>query len=79
MLPVTSGRQVAYQNLVSAFYDFLNRLCESEVSNFSPRLCPAKKKKIKKPVCKGDKAESTFGELDEQPYVSLLKIYLFQI
>lgn len=73
---------------IGIFYDFLNRLWNSEVPNLSPHLRPAKKKKIKKPVRKGDKAESvekvfvdqlleqlesTSFELDEQPMLPCLR------
>lgn len=71
-------------------YDFLSRLWDSELSNLSSHLHPAKEKRIKKPVRKGAKAdsvdkisvnqllgqlESTSFVLDEQPYTSLFKIY----
>ena len=75
---------------VGTFYDFLNRLWDSDSDNLSPHLHPAKKKKVNKPGQKGAKAEpiekitvdqlfeqleSTSFSLDEQPYASLFKIY----
>ena len=87
---ILSGFEFGDTPGIGIFYDFLNRLWNSEVPNLSPHLRPAKKKKIKKPVRKGDKAESvekvsvdqlleqlesTSFELDEQPYASLFKIY----
>lgn len=87
---ILSGFEFGDTPGIGIFYDFFNRLWNSEVPNLSPHLRPAKKKKIKKPVRKGDKAESvekvsvdqlleqlesTSFELDEQPYASLFKIY----
>ena len=75
---------------VGTFYDFLNRLWDSDSPNLSPHEHPAKKKKVKKPKQKGSKAESIekttvdqlFKQLesssfsiDDQPYASLFKIY----
>ncbi len=75
---------------IGTFYDFFNRLWNSDEDNLSPHEHPLKKKKIKKPKTKGTKAESiekiTVAELlpqlesttfllDEQPYASLFKIY----
>ena len=75
---------------VGTFYDFLNRLWDSDSDNLSPHIRPLKKKKVKKPKQKGDKAEpiekvtveqlfqsmehSSFS-IDEQPYASLFQIY----
>ena len=75
---------------IGTFYDFFNRLWDSDEDNLSPHEHPLKKKKIKKPKKKGTKAESveklTVAELlpllenssfhlDEQPYASLFKNY----
>ena len=72
------------------FYDFLNRLWNSDSNNLSPHEHPVKEKKVKKPKQKGTKADSiekiTVAELlpqlesaefrlDDQPYTSLFKIY----
>ena len=87
---ILSGFEFGDTPGIGIFYDFLNRLWNSEVPNLSPHLRPAKRKRLKKPVRKGDKAESvekvsvdqlleqlesTSFELDEQPYASLFKIY----
>ena len=75
---------------IGTFYDFFNRLWDSDEDNLFPHEHPLKKKKVKKPKTKGTKAESiektTVAELlpqlesttfllDEQPYASLFKIY----
>lgn len=75
---------------VGTFYDFLDRLWDSDSDHLSPHEHPVKKKKVKKPKQKGVKAESiekvtvaklfdtlessTFS-IDDQPYASLFKIY----
>ena len=43
---------------VGTFYDFLDRLWDSDSDNLSPHIHPVKKKKVKKPKQKGEKAES---------------------
>lgn len=72
------------------FYDFFNRLWDSDSDNLSPHIHPVKKKKVKKPKQKGTKAESiekltveqlfkamasSSFSIDDQPYASLFKIY----
>ena len=75
---------------VGTFYDFLNRLWDSDSDNLSPHIHPLKKKKVQKPKQKGEKAESiekitveqlfksmesSSFSIDDQPYASLFKIY----
>ena len=43
---------------VGTFYDFLDRLWDSDSDNLSPHVHPVKKKKVKKPKQKGKKAAS---------------------
>lgn len=72
------------------FYDFLDRLWDSDSYNLSPHAHPVKKKKVKKSKLKGKKAasiekstvdqlfhqlEHTSFSIDDQPYASLFKIY----
>ena len=87
---ILSGFQFGDIPGVGTFYDFLDRLWDSDSDNLSPHIHPVKKKKVKKPKQKGDKAEpiekvtveqlfqsmehSSFS-IDEQPYASLFKIY----
>lgn len=87
---ILSGFQFGDTPGVGTFYDFLDRLWDSDSDNLSPHIHPIKKKKVKKPKQKGDKAEpiekvtveqlfqsmeySSFS-IDEQPYTSLFKIY----
>ena len=87
---ILSGFQFGDTPGVGTFYDFLDRLWDSDSDNLSPHIHPIKKKKVKKPKQKGDKAEpiekvtveqlfqsmehSSFS-IDEQPYASLFKIY----
>ena len=42
---------------VGTFYDFFNRLWDSDSDNLSPHMHPVKKKKVKKPKQKASKAE----------------------
>ena len=87
---ILSGFEFGDTPGVGTFYDFLSRLWDSEDSNLSSHLRPAKEKRIKKPTQKGAKAESVekvsvdqlLGQLeaasfvlDDQPYSSLFKIY----
>ncbi len=87
---ILSGFEFGDTPGVGTFYDFLSRLWDSEDSNLSSHLRPAKEKRIKKPAQKGAKAESVekvsvdqlLGQLeaasfvlDDQPYSSLFKIY----
>lgn len=85
-----SGFQFGDTPGVGTFYDFLDRLWDSDSDNLSPHIHPIKKKRVKKTKQKGDKAEpiekvtveqlfqsmehSSFS-IDEQPYASLFKIY----
>ena len=87
---ILSGFEFGDTPGVGTFYDFLNRLWDSDSDNLSPHVHPVKKKKVKKPKQKGTKAESiekisvdqllkqlesgTFS-IDDQPYSSLFKIY----
>ena len=87
---ILSGFQFGDTPGVGTFYDFLDRLWDSDSDNLFPHIHPVKKKKVKKPKQKGDKAEllekvtveqlfqsmehSSFS-IDEQPYASLFKIY----
>lgn len=43
---------------VGTFYDFFDRLWDSDSDNLSPHIPPVKKKKVKKPRQKGAKADS---------------------
>ena len=80
---ILSGFEFGDTPGVGTFYDFLTRLWDSEDSNLSSHLRPAKEKRIKKPAQKGKKAESVekisvdqlLGQLevasfvlDDQPY-----------
>ena len=75
---------------IGTFYDFFDRLWNSEDDNLSPHEHPIKKKKVKKPKMKGTKADSiekvtvaqllpqlenSHFHLDDQPYASLFRIY----
>ena len=86
---ILSGFEVGNTPGVCTFYDFLNRLWNSDDDHMSPHIHPLKTK-IKKPKTKGTKADSvekvtvadllptlekTDFKLDEQPYSSLFKIY----
>ncbi|MDY4971838.1 MAG: hypothetical protein SO101_16575 [Lachnospiraceae bacterium] len=87
---VLSGFEFGDTPGVGTFYDFFNRLWDSDSDNLSPHIHPVKKKKVKKPRQKGAKAEpiekttvdqlfktleaSSFS-IDDQPYASLFKIY----
>ncbi|WP_242828408.1 hypothetical protein [Mediterraneibacter gnavus] len=87
---ILSGFQFGDTPGVGTFYDFLDRLWDSDSDNLSPRIHPVKKKKVKKPKQTGKKAdsiekitveqlfhslESSSFSIDEQPYASLFKIY----
>ena len=87
---ILSGFDVGDTPGVGTFYDFMNRFWDSDSDNLSPHEHPIKKKKVKKPKQKGEKAESvekvTVAELlphlestkfipEDQPYASLFKIY----
>ena len=75
---------------IGTFYDFFDRLWDSDEDNFSSHEHPLKKKKVKQPKQKGTKADSiekvTVAELlpqlehtpfslHDQPYASLFQIY----
>lgn len=87
---ILSGFEFGDTPGVGTFYDFLNRLWDSDSDNLSPHVHPVKKKKVKKPKQKGTKAESIEKisvdqllkqlesgafSIDDQPYSSLFKIY----
>ena len=86
---ILSGFEVGNTPGVGTFYDFFNRLWDSDDDHMSPHIHPLKTK-VKKPKTKGTKADSvekvtvadllptlekTDFKLDEQPYSSLFKIY----
>lgn len=86
---ILSGFEVGNTPGVGTFYDFLNRLWNSDDDHMSPHIHPLKTK-VKRPKTKGTKADSvekvtvadllptlekTDFKLDEQPYSSLFKIY----
>ena len=83
---ILSGFQFGDTPGVGTFYDFLDRLWDSDSDNLSPHIHPVKKKKVKKTKQKGEKAESiekitveqlfnalesSSFSIDEQPYASL--------
>lgn len=87
---ILSGFEFGNTPGVGTFYDFLNRLWDSDSNNLSPHKHPLKVKKVKKPKQKGTKADSieklTVAELlpqlestefkpHDQPYASLFEIY----
>ena len=86
---ILSGFEVGDTPGTGTFYDFFDRLWDSEEDNLSPHIHPVKAK-VKKPKNKGAKAESvekitvakllpqlenTSFSLEGQPYHSLLQIY----
>ena len=87
---ILSGFEVGDTPGVGTFYDFLNRLWDSDSDNLNPHVLPVKSKRVKNPKQKGAKAESvektTVEQLlktleqksfsiDDQPYGSLFKLY----
>ena len=87
---ILSGFEVGDTPGVGTFYDFLNRLWDSDSDNLNPHVLPVKSKRVKNPKQKGAKAESvektTVEQLlktleqksfsiDEQPYGSLFRLY----
>ena len=87
---ILSGFEVGDTPGVGTFYDFLNRLWDSDSDNLNPHVRPVKSKEVKKPKQKGAKAESVekttveqlFNTLeqksfsiDEHPYSSLFRLY----
>ena len=86
---ILSGFEPGNTPGVGTFYDFINRLWNSDDDHMSPHIHPLKTK-VKKPKTKGTKADSvekvtvadllpvlenTDFKLDEQPYSSLFAIY----
>ena len=86
---ILSGFEVGNTPGVGTFYDFLNRLWDSDDYHMSPHIHPLKTK-VKKPKTKGTRADSvekvtvadllpslekTDFKFNEQPYSSLFKIY----
>ena len=86
---ILSGFEPGNTPGVGTFYDFINRLWDSDDDHMSPHIHPLKTK-VKKPKTKGTKADSvekvtvadllpvlehTDFKLDEQPYSSLFAIY----
>lgn len=87
---ILNGFEVGDTPGVGTFYDFLNRLWDSDSDNLNPHVRPVKSKEVKKPKQKGAKAESveknTVEQLfktlerksfsiDEHPYGSLFRLY----
>lgn len=87
---ILSGFEVGDTPGVGTFYDFLNRLWDSDSDNLNPHVRPVKSKEVKKPKQKGAKAEyvekTTVEQLfktleqksfsiDEHPYGSLFRLY----
>ena len=87
---ILSGFEVGDTPGVGTFYDFLNRIWDSDSDNLNPHVRPVKSKEVKKPKQKGAKAESvektTVEQLfktleqksfsiDEHPYGSLFRLY----
>lgn len=90
LFAILSGFEFGDTPGVGTFYDFLNRLWDSDSDNLSPHIKPVKKKKVKKPKQKGEKAESvekvtvdqlftrlesSVFSIDAEPYSSLFQIY----
>jgi hypothetical protein len=86
---ILSGFELGDTPGVGTFYDFLDRLWDSEDHNLSPHEHPLKSK-VKKPITKGSKADSTekitvaqllpelentLFNIDNQPYGSLFQLY----
>ena len=86
---ILSGFQVGDTPGVGTFYDFFNRLWDSDNNNLSPHIHPLKLK-VKKPKTKGSKAnsvdkvtvaellpmlENTTFHIEDQPYGSLFQLY----
>lgn len=90
LFAILSGFEFGDTPGIGTFYDFFNRLWDSDSDNLSPHIHPVKKKKVKKPKQKGAKAVSiekvtveqlfkamaaSSFSIDDQPYASLFKIY----
>ena len=86
---ILSGFEFGDTPGVGTFYDFFNRLWDSDENHLSPHIHPLKIK-VKKPKTKGTKAnsvekvtveqllpelENTVFHIDAQPYGSLFKLY----
>jgi hypothetical protein len=86
---ILSGFEFGNTPGVGTFYDFFNRLWDSDQDHLSPNVHPLKVK-VKKPKTKGSKADSvekitvaqllpelenTVFDIDAQPYGSLFKLY----
>ena len=89
LFAVLSGFEFGDTPGVGTFYDFFDRLWNSDDNHMSPHIHPLKNK-VKKPSAKGEKAQSvekvtvaellpqleqTTFQLDSQPYSSLFTIY----
>ena len=87
---ILSGFEFGDTPGVGTFYDFLDRMWDSDSDNLSPHEHPVKKKTVKKPAQKGSKAESIESvtveqlldkletsdfSIKDQPYASLFEIY----
>ena len=86
---ILSGFEFGDTPGVGTFYDFLNRLWDSDSDNLSPHIHPSKAK-AQKPKTKGSKAapvekvsveqllpelENTVFRIENQPYGSLFQLY----
>ena len=75
---------------VGTFYDFMDRLWNLDTPNFSPKIKPVIRKKVKKPKIKGQKADpiekesvedlitrlsSALFSIDKEAYGTLLRIF----
>ena len=89
LFAILSGFEFGDTPGVGTFYDFLNRLWDSDEDNLSPHIHPIKAS-VKKPSAKGAKAkpvekisveqllqelENTSFSISEQPYGSLFDLY----
>lgn len=87
---ILSGFEFGDTPGIGTFYDFFNRLWDSDSDNLTPHIHPVKKTKVKKPKKKGVKADSiekipveqllpqlkaSSFSIDDQPYASLFHIY----
>ena len=71
---ILSGFEVGDTPGVGTFYDFINRIWDSDDDNLSPHIHPLKVS-VKKPSAKGAKAKSVEKISVEQPYGSLFDLY----
>ena len=87
---ILSGFEFGDTPGIGTFYDFFNRLWDSDSDHLTPHIHPVKKTKVKKPKKKGMKADSiekipveqllpqveaASFSIDDQPYASLFHIY----